>query len=421
MSAVHKATATRVPAGPYELIRLSAGELTVTAAPALGGRLLSVTLAGSEFLYRNPRLLGADLAPLPGVEAVPHDGPMALWRNWGGDKTWPAPQGWDGPDQWAGPPDPVLDSGRYDARTRESGDTARLDMVSGVEPRTGLRVTRSVTVEAGSTAFRLDITLTNASDRPRRWAAWNITQLAGTAPGDDGDLGVYLGTARSGRPATVPLVAGTGNPLVRDLDGVLHVPHQDIVGKAGFPDAAGWLAHVGPGRTLTQRFPVTAGLPYPDDDSRAEVWLEHPLSSPLEHLGGLQPADRVVECETLGPLTDLAPGDSTRLTVEFGAAAVAAPVRAVTAGGFWTVPPRVADGRLHGRFTAFRDGPLTAVPPGGGTPRPCGSATAGRECAVHADVTDWPRADGLTILASGTTVFPDLSGTDQHPPEHGDH
>ncbi|MER5554879.1 hypothetical protein ABT001_24955, partial [Streptomyces sp. NPDC002793] len=61
----------RTPTAHGELITLDAGALTVTAAPGLGGRLLSVTLGGSEFLYRNPRLLDDDLTPLPGVRGGP--------------------------------------------------------------------------------------------------------------------------------------------------------------------------------------------------------------------------------------------------------------------------------------------------------------------------------------------------------------
>ncbi|WP_262704021.1 MULTISPECIES: hypothetical protein [Streptomyces] len=163
--------------------------------------------------------------------------------------------------------------------------------------------------------------------------------------------------------------------------GRLHVPHQDVVGKVGFPDAAGWLAHVAPQGTLTQRFEVFPGR-YPDADSRVEVWLENPLHAPLEHLGGRHPLDRVVECEALGPLQELAPGQSTRLTVEVGVGATAGPVEAATSWGFWSQLPRLEDGRLVGVFVPFRDGFLTARPPrGSGEPIRCGTLVAGETCA----------------------------------------
>ncbi|MFE3252201.1 DUF4380 domain-containing protein [Streptomyces sp. NPDC059209] len=374
----------RAPAAHGELITLDAGALTVTAAPGLGGRLLSVALDGAEFLYRNPRLLDGAFAPLPGVRPGPHDGPMADWLNWGGDKTWPAPQGWDGPGQWAGPPDPVLDSGPYTARVEQRDGAAALVMTSGDDPRTGLRLERRISLRPGSTAFSLGLTMTNTGATQRRWALWNVTQLAG-APADPlGVEGVYLGRAGSGRPATVPLVAGTGRPRVREAaPGVLHVPHQDVVGKVGFPDSAGWLAHVGPGRTLVQRFTVHEGA-YPDEGSRAEVWLECPLAEGLPHLGGLLPRDRVVECEALGPLTTLAPGASASLDVEFGAGPAVGPVEAATPAGYWAGLPRAGeDGRTVGVFVPYAAGRLEARGPSGTPPLTLGRLEPGRACHVR--------------------------------------
>ncbi|MFI9629939.1 DUF4380 domain-containing protein [Streptomyces sp. NPDC052042] len=375
----------RAPTAHGELITLDAGALTVTAAPGLGGRLLSVTLDGAEFLYRNPRLLDDALAPLPGVRPGPHDGPMADWLNWGGDKTWPAPQGWDGPGQWAGPPDPVLDSGPYAARVEQRDGSATLVLTSGDDPRTGLRLERRIVLRPGSTAFVLGLTMTNTAASERCWALWNVTQLAGAPSADPAGVeGVYLGRAGSGRQATVPLVAGTGQPRVLEAaPGVLYVPHQDVVGKVGFPDSAGWLAHVGPGRTLVQRFAVYEGA-YPDEGSRAEVWMECPLAEGLPHLGGLLPRDHVVECEALGPLTMLAPGASASLDVEFGVGPAAGPVEAVTPAGYWAGLPRTeADGRIAGVFVPYAAGRLEARGPAGAPPLTLGVLEPGRACHVR--------------------------------------
>ncbi|MEU5719696.1 DUF4380 domain-containing protein [Streptomyces sp. NPDC020403] len=413
----------RTPAAHGELITLDAGALTVTAAPGLGGRLLSVTLDGAEFLYRNPRLLGDDLAPLPGVRPGPHDGPMADWLNWGGDKTWPAPQGWDVPDQWAGPPDPVLDSGPYTAQVEQRDGTAALVLTSGDDPRTGLRLERRIVLRPRSTAFGLHLTMTNTAAAERRWALWNVTQIAGAPPTGPADAkGVYLGRAGSGRPATVPLVAGTGRPQVLEVaPGVLHVPHQDVVGKVGFPDSAGWLAHVGPERTLTQRFTVHEA-PYPDGGSRAEVWLEYPLAEGLPHLGGLRPLDHVVECEALGPLTTLAPGASAVLEVEFGVGPSAGPVERVTPAGYWAgPPPGGAGGRLEGVFVPYAAGRLEARGPAGTQPLVLGVLEPGRACRVHLP-RDQQREAGWELTAplpgGGTArvALVTVGGDGNHPP-----
>ncbi|ASU57916.1 hypothetical protein [Nocardiopsis dassonvillei] len=381
--------------GAHELVVLDNGVLRLTAAPALGGRLLSVRHRGREHLYRNPRLLGEDLQPVEGVVLGPVDGPMSAWNNVGGDKTWPAPQGWDGPDEWAGPPDSVLDSGPYTAETSTAPDgSAVLTLTSGDDPRSGLRLVRRLTLAPDSAAYRLDLEAVNVSGTTRRWALWNVTQLDG-GPGEtggtggpggsgdsggtggpsgfdgrqdgpggpDGARGVYVGVSGPG-PHTVPLVAGNGRPrVVEHTPSVVRVPLQDVVGKVGFPTASGWLADVGAEGTLTQRFAVREGAEYPDGGSRAEVWLECPVDRPLEHLGGLCPVDRVTEVEALGPLTELEPGQSTSLAVEFGFGTGTGPVAEVTPDGFWSEEPRwgapePGGRRLSGVFTSSRAGAL---------------------------------------------------------------
>ncbi|WP_017569789.1 hypothetical protein [Nocardiopsis halotolerans] len=350
--------------GAHELIVLDNGVLRLTAAPSLGGRIVSVRHRGHEHLYRNPRLLGEDLQPVEGAVLGPVDGPMSVWNNVGGDKTWPAPQGWDGPGEWAGPPDPVLDSGPYTAGVETAPDgSAVLTLTSGDDPRTGLRLIRRLTLEPESAAYQLLLEAVNVSDTVRRWALWNVTQLSGE-PGDGDDArGVYVGVEGEG-PHTVPLVEGDGHPRVaRHTSSVVRVPRQDVVGKVGFPTATGWLADVGAQGTLTQRFAVREGEPYPDRGSRAQVWLEYPVARPLEHLGDLRPVDRVTECEALGPLTELAPGRGTALGVEFGFGSGTGPVVEVTPDGFWSEHPRwgarePGGRRLTGTFTSLRPGTL---------------------------------------------------------------
>ena len=404
-------TVERDTSGAHELVVLDNGVLRVTAAPALGGRILSVRHLGREHLYRNPRLLGEDLQPVAGVVLGPVGGPMSAWHNVGGDKTWPAPQGWDGPDQWAGPPDPVLDSGAYAAETATAADgSATLTMTSADDQRSGLRLVRRLTLEPGASGYRLDLEAVNTSGVPREWALWNVTQIEGghgtgrpaagrgTGPGgepggdgrgaDTGGHGVYVGVSGTG-PHTVPLVAGDANPAtVEHTPSVVRVPAQDVVGKVGFPTASGWLANVGAAGTLTQRFAVDEDAAYPDGGSRVQVWLEYPVEHPLEHLGGLCPVDRVVECEALGPLTVLDPGGSTALTVEFGFGTTTGPVVDVTPEGYWAQPS--GTGPAEGGnpppsavFTALREG----TPDGGAPPRQDAGPGTGPGAPVSADRT----------------------------------
>lgn len=279
---------------------LDNGLVRLGFVPALGGRLLSVQVRGREFLWRNPSYVDSALLPVGGHVFAPNSGRMGDWVNYGGDKTWPAPQ-----DRWLGPPDPVLDSGPYTV-DRAPGSVT---LTSGVDPRTGLRFGRRFELVTGRPAYRLTLRAANESDRPVRWALWNVTQFPG---GGDVLVGLRPGVARP----VVDLVAGTGNPRHEPTaDGRVLVPNQDVVGKLGFPGAAGWVTYVRDGHRATLTFDVDESAEYPDHGSPLEVWLEHPLPSPIAALGDLDPPDRIVECEVLGPLTDLAPGASTTLTV----------------------------------------------------------------------------------------------------------
>ena len=62
-------------------------------------------------------------------------------------------------------------------------------------------------------------------------------------------------------------------------------------------------------------FDVDPAGEYPDEGSPLEIWLEHPLPDPLAELGDQDPPARIVELEVLGPLTTLAPGAATALTI----------------------------------------------------------------------------------------------------------
>ncbi|MCX2730620.1 DUF4380 domain-containing protein [Saccharopolyspora sp. NFXS83] len=363
MSREHRARAVRRRVGGHTVIDLGNERLALVLAPELGGRILSLRLDGREFLHRSPELLDDHCGARDPATVAAHGGRMQDWRNWGGDKTWPAPQGWSGPQEWAGPPDPVLDSGEYEARIEHDpdGDSARVVLTSAPDPRTGLRLRRDISLSAGRTDYRLRLTATNTTDGPVRWAIWNVAQLPGHPSERDGD-GVWIGLdGEPGYgPASTPLVAGTGNPRVEQpRPGVAHVPTQDVVGKVGFPAASGWIAHTGPAGTWVHRFPVDRDATYPDGGSRAEVWLEHPLTEPLGHLGGLRPAHRIVECEVLGPLVELEPGASTELATSVVLGPHGGEVTAVGASGWWNEPLRalsVGDGtRLTGRFVPCAD------------------------------------------------------------------
>lgn len=306
--------------GPDEVVWLASGPLRLGLVPALGGRLLALQLDGRELLYRNERLLDERLHRRAAEAALPPlDGTLGSWRNYGGDKTWPAPQGWSGPHEWAGPPDPVLDSGRYEPEVEQTAERAVVTLRSAADPRTGLRLVRRIALAAGAREFALELEMENASEGRVRWALWNVTQVRG---GTDPSGGVFVGVDPGAAASPVSLVSGTGTPRFEQTAAdVIRVPDQDVVGKLGFPAASGWLSYASGENVLTQRWTVARDAAHPDGGSRAEVWLEHPLAQPIAHLGDLRPADRVVECEVLGPLAELAPGERAALRIDVAARA----------------------------------------------------------------------------------------------------
>lgn len=339
--------------GRPAVVWLDNGVIRIGCVPALGGRVLSVQVDGTETLWRNAALLDDALHPVAGHRPAPVSGALGDWVNYGGDKTWPAPQGWSGPQEWAGPPDPVLDSGDWDFEVADDGDAVRLVMTSADDPRTGLRLRRTVTLRQDRHDYLLDLEAVNTSTAAVRWALWNVTQRRAGTPGQGGvDVGVGRPPrADVGSADVVTVLSGTGVPTTEiTAPGRVRVPHQDVVGKVGFPTATGWLAHVADGTTCTVRFEVDDDAVYPDHGSRAEVWLEHPQPAPLAELGDLDPPDRIVEIEVLGPLQTLAPGERASLTLTCAAVLEEGTVvRDVTPTGHWTstgfTPYRTAGAR----------------------------------------------------------------------------
>ena len=311
-----------------DVIWLDNGIVRAGIVPALGGRLLALRLGDAELLHRDGRLLDAALRPTGADDELlgPLDGTFATWRNWGGDKTWPAPQGWESDEQWAGPPDPVLDGGPY-AASRVGLD---VELSSGVEPRTGLRIHRRIALDPAAARILLDVAVEKVKGRAASWSAWNVTQVPGAAAGADG-AGVYVGVDED---VAVTLFAAIGTPVRRRIaPDVVHVPSQHVIGKLGFPRAVGWLAYASDGSVLTQSWAIEPRAAYPDDGSRAEVWMEHPLDEPLVSLGGLWPRHRVVEIEAVGPLRRLATGERAALAITMGCCRCPAPILAVGDAG----------------------------------------------------------------------------------------
>jgi len=95
----------------------------------------------------------------------------------------------DNNDQWPGPPDPILDSGQYEIINLECHDhKAVLQLRSLPDHRTGIQITRQMTLMEGRSQVILDLSFTNITNRQIRWSIWDVAQLRADRIGANGSL-----------------------------------------------------------------------------------------------------------------------------------------------------------------------------------------------------------------------------------------
>jgi hypothetical protein len=346
----------------FRALRLRNSQLEVVVVPELGGRILSLSFRGHEFLFNNPALHGK----LFSFEEHARGESLRDWKNYGGDKTWPAPQGWQRDDEWPGPPDPYLDSGVYTSDLDGRG----IVMTSPIDPRTGLRIERRIELDGDSTELLLSLTFTNCSHRvgaarTSRWAIWNVAQLDCAA---SSEYWLYMAAEhQSGWDASYRVLYGQDNPAyLRQLNpdlmpGVLAVNYRGEVGKVGTRSRRNWLAfrERASGRVLTMRATFNAAAEYPDGGCALECWTEAPgARSPVP----LASPGRILEAEVLGPLTQLEPGQSCQLSLRYGMTHCFGAIRDVTEMGCVALPLGIRrygeHARVTGRVGVFRDATL---------------------------------------------------------------
>lgn len=342
----------------WAALRLSNGLVEAICVPEIGGRLMQFRLGPRDFLFMNPELLGKRFS----FAEHAGDGAILNWKNYGGDKTWPAPQGWQGAGQWPGPPDPVLDSGRYTSvETMDSG-SASVKMTSPPDERSGLRITRQISLRESSSRLQLDLSFSNIAERKIRWSIWDVAQLAcaALAGGMNDDCCLYIPIDATRQPAYEVMFGDDNAQYQLDAErSMLTVQYQGLVGKIGVHSPAGWIAFADrrAGFTLCMQFPYDADAEYPDKGATVECWTESPgAPSPIP----IRSPGYILEAEVLSPLFTLQPGESASQRVTWSAAACPAPIAAVTDVGCvqQALDIDISDGwaRVRGLFGCFLDG-----------------------------------------------------------------
>jgi hypothetical protein len=259
----------------------------VVVVPAIG-RVMSLGFAGdggmSDVLWRHGQL-GPRLAP-------DENG----WINYGGDKSWPAPQSeWERMVGKGWPPPATFDAVAYTATARDSA----IELLSPIDPAYGLRVRRRVSLQNDVTV--IDTAYEKVAGAPVRVAVWTITQLV--SPERMFALLPARSTFAGGHRSLLP-----APPKDLTVDGRLLGLARHPTDKTMIANDAGTLLWVGPGRSLV--IETTGTEPSVTPAARPDGVHAQIYTSP----DGAEP---YVELELLGPLVELAAGQSTAMSVRY--------------------------------------------------------------------------------------------------------
>ena len=271
----------------WPAMALRNGHTEVVVVPAIG-RVMSLgfagDVAGSDPLWRHDQL-GPTLAP-------DENG----WTNYGGDKAWPAPQAnWERMVGKGWPPPATFDAVAHTATARDS----TIELLSPVDPAYGLRVRRRVSLQ--DDLMLIDTTYEKTAGPSVRVAVWTITQLVSPErmfallPARP----AFAGGHRSLLPAT---------PKDLTVDGRLLGLGRHPTEKTMIANDADKLLWVGAGRSLVIEATGT------EEDVRSALRPDGVRAQIYTSPDGAEP---YVELELLGPLVDLAPGQSTTMSVRY--------------------------------------------------------------------------------------------------------
>lgn len=212
------------------------------------------------------------------------------WKNWGGDKVWPAPQ-----DAWGWPPEPEYDGAAWVAHVIPNGVEMNSKKASS---KLGVRFRRTIRVKRGSRTAEIQSTLINESGKPVRFAAWDVCQV------DDPTICILPIWKSETHPKGWRVYADEKvDAFVKEQGKNLLITRDAKRGHkygSGSPRSA-ISAQVGD-YVITVASKYDENSVYPDNGNAQQVYTN---SDPTKY----------AELELNGPLTTLAPGQSTSITV----------------------------------------------------------------------------------------------------------
>ncbi|MCE5251113.1 DUF4380 domain-containing protein [bacterium] len=322
----------------------------VDVVPELGGKIMGYDLRGFQILWHDPKREG-ELYKTEGY------GFGESFFNPGGAKVWPAPQGWSGKDEWPGPPDNVLDGSPYEYTANDKSITVTSPADTG-EGRTGLQYTNTYAFKNTSSLLDLHMTMKNVVQRPVKWGIWHLATVPVDRP-----VTVYAPVDKDGWHV---IFGDKDNPQWLGVEkGMFRARYDKRVGKIGLKVREGWVAwHDEQNNAVfVMMFPVKKGIEYPDNGSNVEIWTNGAgtyRANNRDFQTEYSPDTANMELEVMGPLTRLAPGESSALDVTWGACFCSGVVKVVS-HGVVAEELHVEDGMVKGKFGVFYGGYLQVV------------------------------------------------------------
>jgi hypothetical protein len=352
----------------WQAQQMSNGWLKLIFVPQNGGRLMQVIFNEHPYLFVNERYAGKYLPPS-----------NTQWFNYGGDKIWVLPEGNDDEQHWVGNSD-VLDDSPYEFQALTQGAHCAVSLTGPADPQTGLQFTRTVSLEADSTAIQFHAVIKNASGHPIEWSVQSVSQYD-TADASDRtrhNKNIWGFTKTNPSSSYLNQYHVRFGPAENDAarvrpNGLFAVHYKPLAAELWIDSKDGWLAVVD-GATryaMVERFHYDATKPYPGKAS-VIFWTngaelhQHPDGTTTFGDSKDEPPAIYMEAELNSPMVQLQPGEEfnfdttwfpTRADATFegveDAGVVLAPLRATQASGGNEVT-------LSGSFGVLYSGKLVA-------------------------------------------------------------
>jgi hypothetical protein len=248
--------------GSVYVFAFPAGGPRLEVDPAVGGRVSSLKLGTSEFLYVNKNQ-----------------------NNWG-STFWPSPQnGWP---TYSNPK--VLDRNAYTGGPQGS----RLTLSSGKDAETQLTFVKRFSADDLDTSITVTLVMRNNGPGTKSWAPWQITRV------QPGGLSFF--------PKGPGGIKGNLASQAKEVNGWIWFDLAAATLPGGMPkffaDGGGWVAHVDKtGLLLLETFPDIAAAQAAPEEAEIEIYAD--------------PGKLYMEVEHQGAYAPIPAGDSTAWTTRW--------------------------------------------------------------------------------------------------------